>query len=129
MKILQKLKDEALMGNKQNTNKLLSDTIIDEEKNIYYLNLINQRLHRLLEIKNNSKVSNIEEVIENAKPPIFWKDKQNFIKQAKSLSIENIEFILNQTYKLEKNIKSNSSLNKKLLIKKLLVDVCALSSS
>ena len=27
-----KLKDEALMGNKQNTNKLLSDTIIDEEK-------------------------------------------------------------------------------------------------
>ena len=124
-----KLKDEALMGNKQNTNKLLSDTIIDEEKNIYYLNLINQRLHRLLEIKNNSKVSNIEEVIENTKPPIFWKDKQNFIKQAKSLSIENIEFILNQTYKLEKNIKSNSSLNKKLLIKKLLVDVCALSSS
>ena len=99
------------------------------KKNIYYLNLINQRLHRLLEIKNNSKVSNIEEVIENAKPPIFWKDKQNFIKQAKSLSIENIEFILNQTYKLEKNIKSNSSLNKKLLIKKLLVDVCALSSS
>ena len=41
------LKDQALIGNKAKTNKLLSDTIIEDEKSIYYLNLINQRLINL----------------------------------------------------------------------------------
>ena len=44
------LKDEALMGNKLKTNKLLSDTIIETEKNIFYLSLINQRLNKLSEV-------------------------------------------------------------------------------
>ena len=44
------LKDEALAGNKIKTNKLLSQTIIETEKVMYYLNLINQRLDKLMEI-------------------------------------------------------------------------------
>ena len=47
-----KLKDAALLGNRKNTNKLLSDTILEAEKNIFYLNSINQRLGKLLEIYN-----------------------------------------------------------------------------
>ena len=50
------LKDEALLGNKSKTNKLLSDTIIDSEKNIYYLSSINQRLNKLNEIISKSKL-------------------------------------------------------------------------
>ena len=30
------LKDHAFLGNKTKTNKLLNDTILEEEKNIYY---------------------------------------------------------------------------------------------
>ncbi len=45
------LKDEAFMGNKVNTNKLLANTSIDHEKNSFYLNIINQRLEKLLQIK------------------------------------------------------------------------------
>ena len=41
------LKDQALMGNKINTNKLLSYTFLEPEKNIFYLNLINLRLNKL----------------------------------------------------------------------------------
>ena len=44
------LKDEAFKGDKQKTNTLLSDTIFEEEKNIYYLNLINQKLDKLAQI-------------------------------------------------------------------------------
>ena len=50
------LKDEAFNGNKIKTNKLLSDTIIDPEMNIFYLSLINQRLSKLLQISIESKI-------------------------------------------------------------------------
>ena len=49
------LKDAALLGNKLNTNKLLSDTELEPEKNVFYINLINQRLYRLLEINKSIK--------------------------------------------------------------------------
>ena len=42
-----------MMGNRMGTNKLLSDTVFENEKNILYLNSINQRLNKLLQI--NSK--------------------------------------------------------------------------
>ena len=77
-----KLIDEAFMGNKSNTNKLLSNTTMDYEKNILYINIINQRLDKLMQI-HQLNVSKIEDAINNLKPPIFWKDKPNITKQAK----------------------------------------------
>ena len=46
------LKDEAINGNKQNTNRLLAETIFLQENIVYYLNLINQRVNKLSEIQN-----------------------------------------------------------------------------
>ena len=123
------LKDEALMGNKLKTNKLLSDTIIDSEKNIFYLTLINQRLNKLKEVINMSKGINLEDAISKVKPPIFWKDKPNFIVQTKKWDPKKIKKILNKTYALEIEIKSNAAINKNVLIKKLMVDVCHLASA
>ena len=57
-----KLNDEAFLGNKVNTNKLLAQTVVDNEKNIFYLNIINQRLEKLLQI-NNLNISSIENAI------------------------------------------------------------------
>ena len=64
------LKDAALIGNKIKTNKLLSETLIDADKNIYYLNLINQRLNKIREV-NDMNANNLEIAISNLKPPIF----------------------------------------------------------
>ena len=44
------LKDEALIGNNSNTNKLISETILESEKNILFLSLINQRLLKLADL-------------------------------------------------------------------------------
>ena len=49
------LKEEALNGNKIKTNKLLNETFFETEKNILYLNLINQRLNRLNEVVKKAK--------------------------------------------------------------------------
>ena len=123
-----KLKDEALMGNKMNTNSLLSDTILENEKNIYYINSINQRLFKILEIRDFD-TKNIQQTIDNLKPPIFWKDKNNFMVQALKWNKTKIKKTLDKTYEIEKKIKSNSIINKNILIKKLIVDICEMANS
>ena len=123
------LKDEAFNGNKIETNKLLSDTIIDSEKNVLYLNIINQRLLKLNEIFKLIGQTSLEKAIDMLKPPIFWKDKPAFLKQAKKWNMNKIKKILNKTYNLELEIKSNSIVNKNILLKKLLIDICNLANA
>ena len=123
------LKDEALNGNKVQTNKLLSDTQIDSEKNIFYLNLINMRLNKLADAFELSKQTNLENAINMLRPPIFWKDKPAVLKQARKWNSNKIKNILNKTYNLEIDIKTNSNINKNILIKKLLIDICDLANA
>jgi len=122
------LKDAALLGDKIKTNKLLSDTIIETDKNVYYLSLINQRLNKLNEILKLSKNSNIETAISNIKPPIFWKDKLSFIEQAKIWNNHKMKTILKKTYNLEIEMKSNPMIEKNILLKKLIIDMCSLAN-
>ena len=118
------LKDAVLAGNNKNTNKLLSDTNIENDKTFFYINSINQRLfilNELFSIKNKS----VAQSLSNLKPPIFWKDKPHIIEQARKWNKNKINNILRKTFDLEIKFKSNSILNKNVAFKKLLVDICA----
>ena len=120
------LKDEALSGNKDKTNKLLADTILENENIFFYLNIINQRINKLKEIKLlQRKQENIEAVIDSMKPPIFWKDKPKVLAQAKKWDIGKINNALKKTYNVELEIKTSNSVNKNLLIKNLIVELCS----
>ena len=123
------LKNEALCGDKIKTNKLLSDTIMEPEKNIFYLTIINQSLHKLSETSKIAKKTNIDEAINIVRPPIFWKEKPLIKKQLLKWDSSKIKKILNITYNLEIEIKSNIQINKNVLIKKLLVDICELANA
>tara|TARA_A100001011_G_scaffold33972_1_gene32466 strand:+ start:35 stop:1027 length:993 start_codon:yes stop_codon:yes gene_type:complete len=123
------LKDQALIGDKIKTNKLISDTILENGKNIFYLNVINQRLIKLLEVNEITKNGKLDEAIGKIKPPIFWKDKPIFNIQAKKWNKNKLKKVLNQTYKIELKIKSNSQVSQSLLIKKLLIDMCCLANA
>ena len=124
------LKDEALNGNKINTNRLLADTVFEVENNIYYLNTINQRINKLNEIENMKKDnSNIESLISNLKPAVFWKDKPMLIQQSKKWNKEKLTKALNETYNVEVSIKSKSYIRKDLLIKNLIIDLCSTANS
>ena len=123
------LRDAALMGDKLKTNKLLSDTIFEKDKNILYLNLLNQRVNRLKEVSNLESKTNLETKISSLKPPIFWKDKPNFIAQSVKCSKKKINKIQKKTYEFEIQIKSNSNIDNNVLMKKLIVDVCAIANS
>lgn len=121
------LKDATINGDKLKTNKLLNNSYLQEEKNILYINLINQRLNKLKEIIILSKKNNLEEAINLIKPPIFWKDKPTITVQLRKWNIEKINLALKQTYDLEVMLKSRIGINKNILIKKALIDICNLA--
>ena len=123
------IKDNALKGNNVQTNKLLSSTVFEVEKIPLYLSIINQRLNKLKDLVILSKKSSESVAINNIKPPIFWKDKPNFLLQAKMWNLEKLNNALNKTYNFEIILKSNSYLNKETLIKKLLIDICLLANA
>jgi DNA polymerase III subunit delta len=123
------LKDEALSGNKIKTNKLLSDTIIDPDKNVYYLAIINQSLKKLNDTSKMAEQISIDEAINVIKPPIFWKEKPILKRQLLKWNSKKIKKVQEATYNLEIEIKSNAEINKTLLIKKLLVDICELANA
>ena len=124
------LKDEALKGNQKNTNRLLADTIFEFENSVFYLNLINQRVNKLFEIEDLKKDnSNLEMIIANLKPPIFWKDKPIIIEQAKKWNKDKLKLAQQKTFDTEIKIKSDSTIRKDLLIKNLLIELCATVNS
>ena len=123
------LKDTVLIGDKIKTNKLLSETVIDNEKNIYIVNVINQRLKKLLEAKRLTVNNDVNSALEKIRPPIFWKDKENFLKQIKKWDEKKIKKILSKTYDLEVSIKSNSVINAVTYTKKTIVDICDIANS
>ena len=123
------LKDQAFIGNKIATNKFMSNTFIEPEKNIMYLNIINQRLNKLLEIDKITKNGRTEDAVNSIKPPIFWKDKATIILQAQKWNKTKINSILEGTFNLEILFKSNSQINQTILLKKLLIDICHLANA
>ena len=123
------LKDEAFLGNKINTNKLLNETNIYSEKSSLYVNLIFLRLITLKEILIASKSKGLENAVNTIKPPIFWKDKSKITIQTRKWSLKKIIKLLNLTYEVEKKIKSNNNLTNKLVVKNLIIDICNLANA
>tara|TARA_Y200000002_G_scaffold117943_1_gene96551 strand:+ start:343 stop:1329 length:987 start_codon:yes stop_codon:yes gene_type:complete len=121
------LKDAVLAGNSKKTNKLLSDTVIENDKTFFYLNIINQRLFTLNELFS-IKHKSVDQALSNLKPPIFWKDKPYVIEQARKWNKNKIKNTLSKTFDLEIKFKSNSILDKNIAFKKLLLDICAQAS-
>ena len=118
------LKDEALNGNTNKTNDLLGSTTIQNDEIFYLINLINQRLLKIKNLQNEITNNDIDQAINSSKPPIFWKDKNIIKEQLKKWNTQKIHHVLDEVFLLENNIKTNSMIDKSILIKKLVVDIC-----
>lgn len=122
------LKDSALSGNKQKTNRLLNDTVVENDKIIYYINHLYQRLNKLNDIISVKNLP-LEKTIDNIKPTIFWKDKPVVKEQAKRWDRTKINLMLKKIFNIEIMIKSNSNIQKDILFKKLIIDICEFANS
>lgn len=123
------LRDMAIKGDKTNTNKLLNNSIIDADKSTYYLAFVNQRFGKLFSICELQKDKNIEQILNSIKPPIFWKEKPIILEQLKKWNIKRIKKVQSDIYNLEIKIKTTSTIDKNIIIKKLIVDICNLANS
>ena len=119
------IRDMALMGEKSKINKLLSETEILNDESFFYLNNLNYRILRLYEIKKISGENkyNYEDVLEFAKPPIFWKDKPIINLQLKKWSLAKLEEILIKIGETEILMKKNSNLRNDIIIKELIINL------
>jgi len=122
------LKDAAISGETKKTSKLLSETLLEEDKIMLYLAVINQRIQKINEILSIKNLP-IEETINSMKPPIFWKDKPRILAQTKKWNYRKIKNALATTFELEVRTKTSSLINKKILLKKLFIDICELANA
>ena len=125
-----RLKDEALKGNATVTNNLMSNTVFEDDKIIYYINSVSlslQKIKNLAETEKSTK-NNMQMIIQN-NPKIFWKDKPNLLIQTKKWNKNKILNLSKRLFDLELLIKKNSLIDKKILIKNLMVDVVTLANA
>ena len=119
------LVDNALAKNQKKTLYILNENNFIAEDGILILRTFVNKLKRLLkihfEINNNKK--NIDEIITNFKPVIFWKDKDLVKKQIKVLTLEKIQRLLIKSNNLELLIKKNPILSTTILTDFILEEV------
>ena len=108
------LADDFLLKNKRGIAKILNENNYCSEDCMLILRKILNKSKRLLGIIEQNKISNnIDTVISEARPPIFWKEKENVKLQAKSWKIEELKKKIYEIGNIEILAKSdaNNSLN------------------
>ncbi len=123
--LFENIRDAALEGNKHKLNGLLGNFVFSHEDAHMYLNTINYRLLRLIEIHKKSKEEGFDVAINNIRPPIFWKDKPIYQKLLKTWDLSRVLEAVNYLSKIDNCIKKNSRLDKLTMVKNSITNICA----
>jgi len=116
------LVDNCLAKNKKKTLYILNENNFIQEDLIIILRTFLSKLKRLLKIKAETlKDNNIDKVLSNFKPPIFWKDKEIVKKQAQILEFQKIENLIIKTNNLEYLLKKNPEISH-LLVRNFILE-------
>ena len=120
----EEIRDSALTGNKQKINRLLSEMELINEESYFYLNNLNNRILKLIEIqKKNEMYKDYEKALENIKPPIFWKDKPTYLEQLKKWDPKKLNKASHKIGNAEMLMKINYQIRNDLVIKDLIIDL------
>ena len=111
---ISELADNCLSKNIKKINKIFNENVFSVDDCILIIRTLLSKSKRLLEIKKiNNSNKNIEQIISNYKPPIFWKDKEIVRSQVSKWSLKDAEKLIYKIHDIELMIKRNyySSLN------------------
>ncbi len=124
--LFENIRDAALDGNKVRLNGLLNNYAFANEDAYLYLNSINFRLIKLLDIHNHNKsLNDLSLTISKFKPPIFWKDKPVLLKLLQKWDKQRVISALRYLGEIEKEIKSNTNFNNLTAIKNSITNICS----
>ena len=123
------IRDNALIGQKNKTNKLLSEIDILPEDSFFYLNSLNFRVLKLKEIQTSNKIyKDYEKTLANLKPPVFWKDKPVYLQQLEKWDLKKLDIMANEIADIEILMKKNSKINNGVIIKNLIITLTTKAS-
>ena len=104
------LSDNYLAKNSKKVSNILNENNYSSEDCILIIRTILNKFKRLLKIRNEVDNNiNIDQVISNFKPPIFWKEKDILKKQAQSWSTDEVKEMIYKVNDLEASVKKNSA--------------------
>ena len=109
---INELVDTSLSKNFKKTTEIINESSYKLDDGIIILRTYLQRAKRLLNIyeKQNNN-TDWDSLINNYKPPIFWKDKPIIKKQLENWSKSKIKDLINNINKTEIYFKKNSSIS------------------
>ena len=114
----------CLNGDKKNLNKKLRENNFLFEDFFILLKIFSKKVHRLLKIKIlNYSEKNIDQIFNQIKPPIFWKEKEDVKKQIKLWNEKKLNLIIYKINEIELICKKNHELATNIMLDFLLT-VC-----
>ncbi len=116
------LRDSCLSGDQKLLNKNLGSITLQNEDMYFYLNNLNFRIKKLLDLRlQYEKDKNIEMAMDNIKPKIFWKDRPVFYKQIKKWNLKKLEEAKKILVHTEILMKTKLNTYNEIIIKDLLI--------
>ncbi len=104
------LVDNCLAKNQKKTFHIINENNFNNDDSMVITKTFLNKLKRILILSENYYLNkNIEKTINEARPPIFWKDKEIVKKQIKYWSKENLQNLIIQINQIELQIKRNSN--------------------
>ena len=107
---INELVDTALSKNSEKISNIINESNYKSEDGILILRTFLQKAKRLLNLyEKQNEGTSLDGLVENYKPPIFWKDKPIIKKQLENWSIPKIKDLIININKTEEFLKKNSS--------------------
>jgi len=105
--------NECLCGNIKQYKKIISEFYSNAVNQIFLLRILSNKIQRLLKMKaEENKLNNIDNIINNIKPAIFWMEKPLVKKQLSIWSLEDLTKIINEINNTELLCKKNPNISK-----------------
>lgn len=99
----------CLAKNKKQTLNILNDNNFSSEDCFMIIRTMLKKTKNLLNLVKQFDVNkNLETTVNNAKPPIFWKEKDIIKQQIKNWKIEKIKTLIKEINQIELNLKKYS---------------------
>ncbi len=105
---ISELADNCLSKNMKKINKIFNENIYSVDDCMLIIRTLLIKTKRLLEIKKIHKTNkNVEEIISNYRPTIFWKDKEIVKNQISKWNLKDTEILIYKINDVELTVKKN----------------------
>ena len=100
--------NECLCGNILQYKKILNEVYANTINQVFLLRILSNKIHRLLKMKEaESEYSSVDNLLNESKPPIFWKEKPLVKKQISIWNLKDLKKLINEINETELLCKKN----------------------